>query len=178
MKSADVFEKRMIYAISVGAILISCIYQSAGAGEPPKDVSKEIDALRGSITSIDLYTITTPLSFRVGLKEQDVVRMGCAYKVTEKDDVSTLMDVLVGAQLIEPAEKIPTLEPRIVAYLHTREGAVTSLVLTHQFRDDPVRGTYNANTLVMAKMGFGAALVQWRKEHKPARWDELTCNDA
>jgi hypothetical protein len=133
--------------------------------------------MRGSITSIDLYTITTPLLFRTGLSEQDVVRMGCPYKVTEKDDVSTLIDVFVGAQLQQPAEKIPTLEPRIVAYLHTRDGVSVPLVLTRQFRDEPARGTFNSKTLVAASMGFGDDLLRWRKGHKPANWIELSCND-
>jgi hypothetical protein len=72
----------------------------------------------------------------------------------------------------------PTYEPRIVIHLHTREGATIPLVLSREFISDPARGTYNRETLVVAKMGFGEDLHGWRKDRKPIRWIEFVCQEA
>jgi hypothetical protein len=159
----------------MGALALVSL-QAVSAPETGTDVSKEISDLHSTITSAELYTISNGLSFRIGLKERDVVRMGCHYSAVEKNDVTSLLDVLVNAQLVEPPEQIPTLEPRIVVHLHTREGAVIPLVLSREFINGPARGTYNNTTPVAAKMGFGAELLNWKKQRKPVRDNELMCH--
>jgi hypothetical protein len=176
MKPENIIKKTIIRIGFVGALALASFQQSMGA-EPRKNVSKEIEELRDSITFIDLYTITTPISYRIDLTVQDVIRRGCQYSATDKGDVATLIDVLVDAQLSEPSEKIFLTEPRIVVSLHMNNGEVHTLSLSQEFSEAATRGTYDNDVIITARRGFAHELRQWRRAHKPIRWSDLTCTD-
>jgi hypothetical protein len=150
--------------------------QPVSATEAIKDVSKEISDMRGAVASIDLYTVSNDMVYRVRLDEKDVVDRGCRYKATARADVDALIDLLVDAQFAQRPPDDYSREPRIVVHLRMRNGDTIPLVLTREFDNAPASGTF-ARTLVTSRMGFGAELRRWQLQRKPENGDALSCKE-
>jgi hypothetical protein len=144
--------------------------------EPPKDVSKEIDDLRGAIIAAKVYALPDGVSFRVRQNAQEVVRNGCRYSAAEQADVTALLDVVVAASFHESPPQPDGYETRIVVHLYTRDGRTIPLDLTRQYNDAPVTGRYDGRVPVAAAtMAFGAALGKWKAQRKPDNPASLMC---
>jgi hypothetical protein len=64
-----------------------------------------------------------------------------------------------------------------VIYLHDKNGRTHALALIPEYVNAPATGSYDGRIFVVAKAGFGPALLTWKNERKPIRETFLMCQD-
>jgi hypothetical protein len=167
------FKHLTLTCVAIGTLSI----QHAGASEATKDISKQINGLRPSITSIELYTVPTTISLRRLQTEAGVVEGGCHYSAVEAKDVATLLDVLVDAKLTEYPKEQYGYTAHTVFHLQLRNGERITITLSPEYINGPARGDFNQLTPVITKLGFDQALTNWKARHQPVNATYTTCNE-
>lgn len=153
------------------AVLIIVSFANPGsvhAGQTRRNISSEIGTLRGSVASGEVYLVPRDMTFRRDLTEDDVVRLGCAYAVRDREDLGSLVQLLVDAGLVElPARGADGgYDGRMVVRLNDTQSRLVSVVLEPDYSNAPPRGLYNQVTPVQATNGLEKSLRLWASRHK------------
>jgi hypothetical protein len=162
---------------TISGLAIAGLIPFSVNAQSPRDVSSEIDTMRPQIAYAELFTVPTIVTFRHTLHERDVVHMGCAYTSVDQRDIDALLDLLRNARLTQQPDNSNALDIRTVIYLHDKNGRTHALALTPEYVNAPATGSYDGRIFVVAKVGFGPALLTWKKERKPIREAFLMCQD-
>jgi hypothetical protein len=166
--------KKTLRALASCALALVCFYRPATAAPPMRDLSAEIAALRGAVTSARMYHFPDGFSTNRALKEADITK-DCYYAADSRDDLDTLLDVLVSAGLKQSQPNPNGFDARTVVYLTKRDGTTIPLVLSITYSNAPMQGMYDHAVPVEANMNFGEALRNWRRRHTPTSLTTEKC---
>jgi hypothetical protein len=152
-------------------ILVSAVLASQiNAAEAPRDISKEISALRGTIVSAEVMLVPRGMtSFRFRLSEKDLPGNSCTYEVSDKKDLDSLIDTLAAAGIVEAEDPARKVDARIGVFLHTSTGEVIRLMTGPDYSNAAPFGMFNRATTVLAQKGFETDMRIWAAQRKPTR---------
>lgn len=162
-----------IHAFFIGAFMLAHPDHPAFASEKGKDVSKEISELRNTVSSAELFLAPPNATFRADLKAPDVIRMSCHYKATSPDDVSSLIDLIANARVIEASSDKDGYDARVVVRLYDGDSKHSTLIMSPDYSNAPANGGYlamskggNQEIPVVANTGIEKELRFWASQHQ------------
>jgi hypothetical protein len=146
-------------------MLYGIVSQAASA-----DVSEHFREKRVSAVAATVVTLP-PLYFTATqMTEEQLGKFGCTFKVVSQQDLDSLFDIVIGAQIgeVESPYKFGP-DPRLAVYLTFADG-VTEKMLFEGIAPVPVPvyGSYNGTVSVRAmNPNFATELRAWSYARKP-----------
>lgn len=155
----------------VAAVAVAVVNLHARAADDI-DMARVLKELRTTTVSARVV-ISDPLTQYVAkLTEQEMNEYGCAYPVTEPQEVQALFDLLDAGQIaVAPPFYLFGPEPRFGIYLLGKDGSADKLLFTGTLlHPKPEHGTYNSTVHIQAtNPNFAPELRAWAWERKPER---------
>jgi hypothetical protein len=164
--------KTLLCAFVMTAMAVGSL-QAAPAAETGKNVSKEISDLRSTVVSAEVLLTSGNLEARHSHSEKDLQGMARKYKVSNKEALDSLINIMANAEIVEaPSPQDGYYDARIGVYLHTKDGSTVRLITGPD--DEPAIGTLNGTTPVALKKGIEADLQIWAASHQSSRVAPVT----
>jgi hypothetical protein len=127
------------------------------AGETPMDIRHRLAQVRSSVTSAELILLPFFSTYIDVVKESNLVRWGCAYKIDRPTELAGLSDAIERAQ-IQPNGQF-AIDPRFRIVLTHRDGSTTRMLFegVPRNKDGRLRGTVEG-VAALASAEFPAEL--------------------
>ena len=155
----------------VAALAVSAISLQVQAADDV-DMAKTLKELRTSTASARVV-ISDPLTLYVAkLTEQEMNRYGCAYPVTDPQELLALFDLLERARIeVAPPFYRSGPEPRVGVYFSGSDGSKHKFLFTGAGPwPQQEYGTYDETVHIQAKnKDFSPELRAWALERNPVR---------
>lgn len=100
-------------------------------------------------------------SFNRRQTESDLPKIGCVFKVADRDDMDALVTALAEGEIVEMPREKHDPDARIGIWLRSLDGSETKLIFGRLLRNGPPNGLYNGTTSVITNEGFEESIRIW-----------------
>ncbi|NHZ66559.1 hypothetical protein [Massilia genomosp. 1] len=169
MSNLSNFAKKLCAA---GTLCIALTPAQAAGSDPPKDISKMLQGMSETITSVKLVVVNPVPTFPSRLTESEMHRIGCSFEAKRKDDIASLLDIIGRGQIIEMVPYFnggrDGIGPRLGVYFYRDSAIVAKLifnVLSPAERQE--YGWFGDDVSIRAmNSSFAIDLRKWAEDHE------------